>query len=151
MHPDKSLGLDGLSLIFFQLHLAVLGDEVQCDVTCPLCAIWEESVFHLFTNCSFFHTCQNVINAEWSLAWVDSLHLWMDDMCTNLSVNEVEKVVMVCWAIWENRNDMVWNNQTRDPNTVVTHRIGKRRMVLWPDYLSGKLLGMPSGSLLPVI
>lgn len=31
----------------------------------------------------------------------------------------IERVVMICWAIWENRNSMVWKNQCLDPSTMV--------------------------------
>ncbi|XP_031091036.1 uncharacterized protein LOC115996031 [Ipomoea triloba] len=35
----------------------------------------------------------------------------------------IEKVVVVCWAIWENRNDMVWNKQGKDPGSLVHHAL----------------------------
>jgi len=40
-----------------------------------------------------------------------------------LPVNMLEKAVMVCWGLWENRNAKLWSNQYRDPTTLVRHAL----------------------------
>lgn len=50
---------------------------------------------------------------------MESVQAWVDDMRQVFSTQMCEKVVVICWAIWENRNNMLWNNQCQDPVSLV--------------------------------
>ncbi|XP_031095050.1 uncharacterized protein LOC115999334 [Ipomoea triloba] len=80
-----------------------------------------ENVTHIFANCSFARDCWRVLDDAWQLSYVDSLANWLDKMMDVLSVHMLEKVVMVCWGLWENKNAMLWSNQCRDSTTLVQH------------------------------
>lgn len=54
---------------------------------------------------------------------MESLQSWLEEMWNVLPVSMLEKVVMVCWKIWENRNAMLWTQQCMDPRTAVRHAL----------------------------
>ncbi|XP_031094430.1 uncharacterized protein LOC115998901 [Ipomoea triloba] len=96
--------------------------RVNCDQVCMLCGLANESVVHLFANCSFARDCWRELDAAWNLSYVDS-QSWLAEMWNVLSKNMLEKVVMVCWALWENRNSLCWKNTGMPPITVVQHAL----------------------------
>ncbi|XP_031116485.1 uncharacterized protein LOC116020139 [Ipomoea triloba] len=100
--------------------------HVYYDQVCMLCGRENETTIHLFTSCSYAHDCWRVLEESWSLASVESLHSWLEEMREALPVTMLEKVVMVCWEIWENRNAMLWKQQFMDPHIAVRHAISFR-------------------------
>lgn len=88
---------------------ALLIKRVPCDPVCLLCGKENENIVHLFANCDFAHACWHELNPNWNLSHVDSNFDWIEEMWRTLSIQILEKIVMVCWAIWENINSMVWN------------------------------------------
>lgn len=90
---------------------------------CVLCGRENETAIHLFANCDFAHECWTVLNENWNLYHVESISLWIDEMWTTLPTVLLEKVVIICWAMWENRNAMVWKAQCKDPQSLVNHAI----------------------------
>ncbi|XP_031127426.1 uncharacterized protein LOC116029515 [Ipomoea triloba] len=119
MHPDKSPGPDGLSPAFFQLNWHTLGNEVACDPLCPMCGLEPESVVHLFVNCTFVHACWNELNRDWRMEYVESFDTWIREVWDVLPKEMIIKIVIVCWGLWQNRNQMVFNNQCMDPKSMV--------------------------------
>lgn len=97
--------------------------QVRCDPRCSLCGLENETAVHVFANCVFAHSCWSVLNPDWVMSDMESILNWAQNMWTNLSKQEIEKVVVICWALWENRNNMLWHQQIRDPNTLVSHAL----------------------------
>lgn len=94
--------------------------QVNCDSVCPLCGMEPESTVHLFANCCFAHSCWFEIDNEWRMDAAISISTWVEEMWSVLPMNLVEDIVVICWAIWINRNTMVWKHQCMDPQTVVS-------------------------------
>ncbi|XP_031107295.1 uncharacterized protein LOC116011981 [Ipomoea triloba] len=103
---------------------ALVIKQVRCDPLCPLCGNEAETAIHIFANCSFAHECWRILGHDWGLGFVDSIQSWVGEMWMVLSREMCERVVVVCWAIWENRNDMVWNNHSRDPASLLRYAFG---------------------------
>ncbi|XP_019179256.1 PREDICTED: uncharacterized protein LOC109174474 [Ipomoea nil] len=57
------------------------------------------------------------------MAHVDSIEAWLWDMWTSLPIEMIEKIIIVCWAIWDNRNNMVFKDQSMDAKTLVTQAL----------------------------
>ncbi|XP_019160043.1 PREDICTED: uncharacterized protein LOC109156647 [Ipomoea nil] len=100
-------------------HYKLPWTAVACDLMCPLCGDEPETAIHLFADCSFAHSCWQEIQMGWPMESPGSIGLWVDEVWLELPSNMVEKVVTICWAIWENRNSMIWNNQCMDSRTMV--------------------------------
>ncbi|XP_019190793.1 PREDICTED: uncharacterized protein LOC109185268 [Ipomoea nil] len=94
----------------------LLVKQVACD---PLCGVEPETAIHLFAECSFAHLCWKEVDHGWSMDSPGTLQLWIEEMWTALPNHMIEKVVTLCWAIWENRNSMVWDSQSTDQRTMV--------------------------------
>lgn len=89
--------------------------RVNCSPICILCSVQQESIRHLIINCPFAHSCltripNTLLNSDMSLAeWV-SWHIKVldEDSCC--------LILMVCWKIWEARNQKLWNNIVISPS-----------------------------------
>ncbi|XP_031116479.1 uncharacterized protein LOC116020131 [Ipomoea triloba] len=50
---------------------------------------------------------------------VESIDEWVVEMWEELPKNVLEMVVVVCWALWEGRNAMVWNMHAVESSSLV--------------------------------
>ncbi|XP_031115793.1 uncharacterized protein LOC116019649 [Ipomoea triloba] len=50
---------------------------------------------------------------------VDCLDTWIADMWLSLPKDVIIQVIVICWAAWENRNNMVFNQHCMNPKTMV--------------------------------
>jgi limonene-1,2-epoxide hydrolase len=48
---------------------------------------------------------------------------------------------MLVWCIWQNRNDMVWNNHTLD-----AYQLGHRAFIMWRDWFDAQQSKQPSSN-----
>ena len=71
-----------------------------------------ESVFHISTSCPFAKVC-------WSLSHVgvyvgqSSVFLeWLEVMFSKGDMGARSEIAMLCWALWANRNSVVWNSRS---------------------------------------
>lgn len=97
--------------------------RVNCDQVCTLCGLANESTIHLFANCSFACDYWRELDATWQLSYVDSAHSWFEEMWDVLPKHMLEKVVMVCWSMWENRNSKCWHDKCMPPRAVVRYAL----------------------------
>ncbi|XP_019151923.1 PREDICTED: uncharacterized protein LOC109148642 [Ipomoea nil] len=114
---------------------ALLVKQVACNPICPLCGDMAETAVHLFAECSFAHLCWQELETGWPMESARSIPLWIEKIWKALPTNMVEKVVIICWAIWENRNQMVWKAQGMDPRTMV--RIALAYVTDWKSAQQG--------------
>ncbi|XP_031107044.1 uncharacterized protein LOC116011776 [Ipomoea triloba] len=102
-----------------------LSDEraVACDVVCPLCGVEPETIVHLFANCHFIHKCWSELNRCWRMDYVDSIDTWIGAVWSSLPREMIINIIDVCWAVWENRNQLVFNNHCMDPKPLVANAL----------------------------
>ncbi|XP_031127513.1 uncharacterized protein LOC116029604 [Ipomoea triloba] len=86
---------------------ALMVKQVRCNPLCTLCGLENETAVHVFANCAFAHLCWRILEPAWVLTEMDSIGQWVQEMFLSLSRQMVEKVIVVCWALWENRNNSV--------------------------------------------
>ncbi|XP_031101776.1 uncharacterized protein LOC116005672 [Ipomoea triloba] len=100
--------------------------HVRCDPTCVLCGIEPETIVHLFANCPFSRECWSEVDGGWRLGEVESIDEWVVEMWEVLPKTVLETVVVVCWALWEGRNAVVWDLHTVE-STSATEGIGSAK------------------------
>ncbi|XP_060965674.1 uncharacterized protein LOC133034579 [Cannabis sativa] len=86
---------------------------------CPFCNINAETVYHILVQCSVAHSCWNRssvhLNAVSEVVFEDWFwHLFEVNLTSN-----VEEALMICWAIWNARNDLLWNQKSSAAATIV--------------------------------
>ena len=80
---------------------------VQMDPTCPVCLQETESIHHLFLRCRLAKACW--ILTPFPIPGVhDSITSWICRILRSCSQDLACLVVMLCWALWTNRNNTVW-------------------------------------------
>ncbi|KAL8104689.1 hypothetical protein AgCh_028771 [Apium graveolens] len=92
--------------------------KVEVDSKCPVCNIADETVFHTLVLCPVAQLC-------WQKMGYDNrssscLEDWIVEILQNSRCQERNKVFMVAWAIWKNRNDIVWNQKSQEYEDIVS-------------------------------
>ncbi|XP_024156142.1 uncharacterized protein LOC112164137 [Rosa chinensis] len=100
-----------------------LGRRVNLDERiCPFCRCESETTLHVFMEC-------NVIACMWLFSSLglraknhttNSVKEWVLDMLDVLNKSQVDIFFMLLWAIWSERNKLVWNGGTFNPMHTVT-------------------------------
>ena len=92
---------------------------VVSDV-CYVCGSMGESVLHTLSLCHF--TQQVWADAGFGaivrIQAVDIL-TWMEDCRLSLKEGDESLFVVLCWALWNNRNNFMHSNVTRSPVDIV--------------------------------
>ena len=76
---------------------------------CPVCVADRESSLHLIFECPLAMSC-------WILTPIpvhgryESFIAWFSRVMSFCSPSNILIVVMVCWTLWTNRNNVVWRN-----------------------------------------
>ncbi|KAK1353661.1 hypothetical protein POM88_052026 [Heracleum sosnowskyi] len=78
-----------------------------------------ESVIHVLTRCSFAILCWDQLDWLRDGQEYSNFAEWLNDVFQKCTAEEVRIVSMVCWCLWKNRNDIVWNQKSSDATTVV--------------------------------
>lgn len=81
-------------------------------ITCPMCNNDVEHMLHLFFDCNFAADCWAHANIMQDMTEVEAAPSWLLDKLATASVEELEKISMVLWGIWNWRNRKVWDNKS---------------------------------------
>ncbi|KAM6550837.1 hypothetical protein CsatB_000645 [Cannabis sativa] len=98
-----------------QLH----SKHVPVALHCVLCNYGDESIFHVLVQCSFAHSCwlRSALGVGDSAA--SNFFDWFMEVLAVGNKGLIEEAVMVGWAIWKARNDMLWNGKSCSAADVV--------------------------------
>ncbi|GAU37059.1 hypothetical protein TSUD_274200 [Trifolium subterraneum] len=107
--------------------------HVQCPIECPLCLEEPEDEGHIFFNCGS-------IKEAWSAMGVDhilyprmstchDIRDFIFQTCCNDSKQIAGKMALLLWTIWQNRNNMVWNNIKHQ-----ARQIGTKAAQAWNEW-----------------
>lgn len=108
------------------VNSVLLSYNNDIDPLCPLCHQFEETVMHLFIECSvakhiwFGLSFQQLI--QFDFPWIDDYFLyWHDSICGlspyNVSWSSIGPLVL--WCIWKTRCEVVFKNVTSDLDKVI--------------------------------
>lgn len=84
--------------------------HVDISLNSMVCNAAPESTFHALLRCSFSQNCW-ITSVFGSMCNYGSISDWLNSMFHNRSSEECKLIVMICWAIWRNRNEVVWNGR----------------------------------------
>ncbi|PIN21273.1 hypothetical protein CDL12_06026 [Handroanthus impetiginosus] len=91
---------------------------------CPLCGNSEEIVLHALRDCPY-------VASVWKISELEGVDVegngsnvkdWLLFQKKNVYLVQLELIFMLCWAIWSNRNAVIWGKTTEnkpDPATKV--------------------------------
>lgn len=85
--------------------------------TCAVCHAYDETVIHSLLECCVAKACW-ISSFVGFLGHCSSFLEWLDHIFTRCSKEECHIAMMICWRIWVNRNDKVWNNKASSVNQV---------------------------------
>jgi len=87
----------------------------QGNVKCFLCSL-VETIQHLFFECHFASFVWNTVHITFGIQPPASFaHLfgsWLHGLCPKVKSQIFVGAAALCWALWLNRNDMVFNKAT---------------------------------------
>lgn len=110
--------------------------RVPCSRTCVLCGIELESIFHVFIDCLVIRSCWNILNIGVEVDGFVSFPDWVCPHMKILSKDNICLLIMLCWSIWNAKNDKLWNNMYANPWAITE----KARSLLenWREAQAGK-------------
>ncbi|XP_024164283.1 uncharacterized protein LOC112171314 [Rosa chinensis] len=81
------------------------------DLQCVICSNAVENVEHLFSHCSL--ACEIVGAPPFSIPPSSvSWKYWFLEQVTLLSATSFDKLLVLLWSLWRNRNDKLWWNRS---------------------------------------
>ncbi|CAB4268750.1 unnamed protein product [Prunus armeniaca] len=85
----------------------------------------EETGFHVFVQCPMAEAVWHHCSCWGSLQRVVAVDLtaWFQDVALTLSAPELEQVMICMWALWNERNQVVWNDRWRSVSEIVSGAI----------------------------
>ncbi|CAI9785166.1 unnamed protein product [Fraxinus pennsylvanica] len=96
--------------------------RVDVDSHCPVCLTHEESVLHVFVSCELAQKVWETVGIASSPRLVANFQDWLTTTLKNHQQDQ-EIIAMLCWAIWMNRNETVWNAKSFTVRLIETNLI----------------------------
>ncbi|XP_060974207.1 uncharacterized protein LOC133039350 [Cannabis sativa] len=81
--------------------------KVQVPLVCPFCELYNETIFHCFVSCFFL---SYVLALCWAGGEIDGVVLfgtWLRDVLNRVGADIAARVLMICWSLWNARNDII--------------------------------------------
>ncbi|GLT80072.1 hypothetical protein SLA2020_515330 [Shorea laevis] len=95
--------------------------RVEVDLDCPMCGMEQESVFHCLVACAASRAvwmgCS--LNLRISNFNGDNFASFLDYMLDLLQQDQLELLCVLCWKIWNSRNDALWNARLPNPQLII--------------------------------
>lgn len=79
--------------------------KIDVAALCPVCHVHAESVTHCFLTCEFAQRCWRTAGLGYISHNKGSFGSWLFALHNQVSSSDFKRVVMLCWAIWNTRND----------------------------------------------
>uniref|UniRef100_A0A803PFI6 Reverse transcriptase zinc-binding domain-containing protein n=1 Tax=Cannabis sativa TaxID=3483 RepID=A0A803PFI6_CANSA len=109
----------------FQLSLR----KVPIEVTCPICHGETETILHILVDFPFSYNCWRTAAIPRVASAATSFAGWFDDGLKLWTKEDRTGAAMLCWSIWNNRNNSVWNSKQSSVEEVVS--IASLNFVSW--------------------
>lgn len=100
---------------------------MNIDDHCTLCRARGESTLHLMRDCIFAKHVwfASPIGLPSCSLPSSSILKWMSHWATNLNISNFSVCSMIIWAIWEARNNRLWNDISEPPNILLARCISQ--------------------------
>ncbi|CAN1335690.1 Putative ribonuclease H protein At1g65750 [Linum perenne] len=102
---------------------AIRSRGIDAENICGCCGLEEEQLEHLFFGCVVAERCWREAGIGHLLEMTQQVEedatSWLFRIIDTASCEQVQRTFVVLWVIWKERNDRVWNHQSRPPELVV--------------------------------
>ncbi|KAL8103095.1 hypothetical protein AgCh_027577 [Apium graveolens] len=88
--------------------------QVQISAICPICNVHNETTLHSLVLCTFAASTWSRLNLPLLNGEYNLFPEWLQLAFDQQRMEDVHIIVMVCWMLWKNRNDLVWNQHSLD-------------------------------------
>ncbi|KAM6588598.1 hypothetical protein CsatA_011203 [Cannabis sativa] len=102
---------------------------VPIVATCPFCLAAPETILHVLVRCSFARSCWSKVPITGVAPDAMLFSSWLEAGLVLWNSAEALEAGMVCWSIWNRRNELVWNFKHPDASEVVA--MAKLNYVEW--------------------
>ncbi|XP_062089021.1 uncharacterized protein LOC133795583 [Humulus lupulus] len=86
---------------------------------CPICSRYAETIPHCLVGCSFAMACWWFAGLPVVAIGDNSFGGWLQDRFKVWGDDMRHMAVMVCWALWQVRNEKVWKDTNRSVKEVI--------------------------------
>lgn len=93
--------------------------QVQVNMVWPVCNEDAESILHTLVLCPFAKKCWHSAALPMMSGDFQTYGDWLQTVFNHGSKDIILSSVMICWMLWKNRNDLVWNQKCLDASEVV--------------------------------
>ncbi|KAH9678675.1 putative reverse transcriptase/RNA-dependent DNA polymerase [Citrus sinensis] len=87
----------------------LLQRRVEVQASCPICHTSTETVFHVLVTSPFAKACWISSVMGFNGSCVSFVH-WLEDLFSRCNIDDCSLTAMVCWGLWLNMNNKVWND-----------------------------------------
>ena len=74
-----------------------------------MCHGGAESVFRILTSCPFAKVCWSLSHVGVYAGQSSAFLEWLEAMFSKGDMGARSEIAMMCWALWANKNSVVWN------------------------------------------
>ena len=92
--------------------------RVEVNIVCPVSNESPEYILHSLVTCPFSITCHSAASSL-NITGYYTFKEWLQLLFTHGNQSKIQSHVMVCWMLWKNCNDLVWNQHSIDTLEVV--------------------------------
>lgn len=85
--------------------------QVPVNDICPVYNVGQETILHSLVMCSFAENCWSKAALPVITGNFYSFAEWLELVFSQSSMDTSVISAMLCWMIWKNRNDLVWNQR----------------------------------------
>ncbi|KAM6545226.1 hypothetical protein CsatB_025962 [Cannabis sativa] len=112
--PPKALNLVWRALTnCLPTRVQLISRHVSVQRTCPRCQIAAETAFHALLSCPRAYTCWFAAGLASGVVADQTFGNWFVAAAARWNDDNLRLAVMLCWAIWQARNDQVWKGNSR--------------------------------------
>ncbi|XP_074351336.1 uncharacterized protein LOC141690428 [Apium graveolens] len=101
----------------------LLSRRVEVDSKCPVCNLIDETSLHALVFCLVAALCWKLQGVRFDSAAINNTTDWVQEIYQHSGRSEVNKIFMIAWMIWNNRNDVEWKQKGRGYKDIVTSAI----------------------------
>uniref|UniRef100_A0A803NFH1 Reverse transcriptase domain-containing protein n=1 Tax=Cannabis sativa TaxID=3483 RepID=A0A803NFH1_CANSA len=94
--------------------------HVEVSTLCPVCSSAEETIFHALVECPTAAICWERTGIGTVLHQNFNFLVWCMEAFQQVDKSGKETVVAVCWALWNARNDKVWQGKSVGADGIVS-------------------------------
>uniref|UniRef100_A0A803P654 Reverse transcriptase zinc-binding domain-containing protein n=1 Tax=Cannabis sativa TaxID=3483 RepID=A0A803P654_CANSA len=83
----------------------------KVDNYCPRCVPHPETPYYCLVECHFASSCWEHSGIKKNIQGLSSFTGWLEAMFKQVEKAKRNDIVVLCWALWKTRNELVWSDK----------------------------------------